>query len=234
RSHVTYAGLPPRPDGVVDLVMDGSVVAQAPTSGGIVAETDLATGETAVHRGGPFTAHFDGLDAGEKTLELWLPHNEGIELIEVRANAPAIPAPSSGPRWVHHGSSISHGSNATRPTGTWAALAARTAGADLLNLGFGGNALLDPFVARTICDLPADVISLKLGINLVNSDLMRMRALRTGVHGYLDQIRDGHPSTPLLVVSPVYCGIAETTPGPGSFDPAAFADGRVAFVSTGD
>src|SRR5699024_5907076 len=186
------------------------------------------------HEGEPFTARFEGLEPGEKTIELWLPHNEAIELIAVRANAPAEPVPGEGPRWVHHGSSISHGSNATRPTGTWAALAARTAGAELTNLGFGGCALLDPFVARTIRDLPADVISLKLGINLVNSDLMRLRALRTAVHGYFDQIRDGHPSTPLLVISPVYCGIAEETPGPGAFDPDALAQGRVVFTSTGD
>ena len=43
------------------------------------------------------------------------------------------------------------------------------------NLGFSGSAMLDPFTARTIRDQPADLISLKLGINLVNGDAMRMR-----------------------------------------------------------
>ena len=67
------------------------------------------------------------------------------------------------------------------------------AGVDLVNLGFGGSALLDPFTARTIRDTPADLISLKIGINLVNTDLMRLRAFDPAVHGFLDTIRDGHP-----------------------------------------
>ena len=51
-------------------------------------------------------------------------------------------------------------------------------------------------------DTPADLISVKIGINLVNTDLMRLRAFGPAVHGFLDTIREGHPSTPLLVVSP--------------------------------
>ncbi|HBD21757.1 MAG TPA: lipase, partial [Dietzia sp.] len=109
-------------------------------------------------------------------------------------------------RWLHHGSSISHGSNATSPARTWPALAARLGGVDLRNLGVGGSALVDPFMARVMRDTPADLISLKLGINVTNSDSMRLRAFIPAVHGFLDTIRDGHPTTPLLLVSPIYCG----------------------------
>ena len=91
-------------------------------------------------------------------------------------------------------------------------------GVDLVNLGFGGSALLDPFVARVIRDTGADLISLKIGINLVNTDLMRRRAFVPAVHGFLDTIRDGHPDTPLLVVSPIACPIHEDTPGPSEMD----------------
>ena len=73
---------------------------------------------------------------------------------------------------------------------------------ELVNLGFGGSALLDPFVARTMRDTPADLISIKIGINLVNADVMRTAGVHPAVHGFLDTIRDGHPDTPLLVVSP--------------------------------
>jgi hypothetical protein len=54
------------------------------------------------------------------------------------------------------------------------------------------------------------------------------------VHGFIDTIRDGHPTTPLLVVSPIYCPIHEDTPGPGAFDLAALASGKVLFRATGD
>jgi hypothetical protein len=134
---------------------------------------------------------------------------------------------------VHHGSSISHGSNAASPTGIWPVVAARLARLELVNLGFGGNALLDPFTARTIRDMPAALISVKLGINLVNADLMRLRAFGPAVHGFLDTIRDGHPETPLLVISPIYCPIHEITPGPGSFDFEALARGETRFIATG-
>ena len=152
----------------------------------------------------------------------------------LRANAPVESIRSTRPVWLHHGSSISHGSNATHPLGTWPALASRLGGVELLNLGFGGSALLDPFTARTIRDTPADVISLKLGINLLNTDLMRLRAFGPAVHGFLDTIRDGHPTAPILVVSPIYCGIHENTPGPGAFDLEAISRGEMRFISTGD
>ena len=137
-------------------------------------------------------------------------------------------------RWVHHGSSISQGSNALSPSTTWPALAAALAGVELVNLGFSGSALLDPFVARAIRDQPADIVSVKLGINLVNADLMRQRAFGPAVHGFLDTIREGHPDTPLIVVGPLYCPIHETTPGPGAFDVDALVRGEVRFVATGD
>ena len=76
-------------------------------------------------------------------------------------------------------------------------------------------------------DTPADLISVKIGINLVNPDLMRLRAFGPAVHGFLDTIRDGHPTTPLLVVSPMLCPIHEDTPGPGA-PTGGHAEGRVA------
>ncbi|MGJ9373086.1 SGNH/GDSL hydrolase family protein [Nesterenkonia sp. CF4.4] len=234
RSRTHYAGTPARPDGVVELILAGEVIGHSTTSGGTTTVVDMTTGATERQAGPPHTASFTGLVPGMKTLELWLPHQEITEVLALRADAPVEPVQASRPRWVHHGSSISHGSNATRPTGTWPVVAARAAQLDLVNLGFGGSALLDPFVARTIRDLPADVISLKLGINLVNRDLMRLRALGPAVHGFLDTIREGHPGTPLMLISPIYCAIHEHTPGPGAFDLEALAQGTVRFTATGD
>ena len=49
-----------------------------------------------------------------------------------------------------------------------------------------------------IRDTSADLISVKIGINVVNGDVMRLRAFVPAVHGFLDTIRDGHPDTPVL------------------------------------
>ncbi|MEX5236099.1 SGNH/GDSL hydrolase family protein [Kocuria arenosa] len=229
-----HEGAPPRPDGVFDLLVDSHHTRRAGLDSATVVGIDMATGDRRITPGEIGGVVFDDLPSGPKTVELWLPHNETVELVEIRSDASLQPVQDSRPVWLHHGSSISHGSNAAHPTGTWPAVAAMRADLNLLNLGFGGSALLDPFVARTIRDTPADLISLKLGINLVNLDLMRQRALTSAVHGFLDTIREGHPRTPLLVVSPILCPIHEHTPGPGAFDPEALARGHIKFQATGD
>lgn len=235
RTRIMYRGAPARPDGVIELLVNGDLVASSATNGGNATVIDMSTGSASSTEGPVCTSNFANLPAGMKDVEIWLPHNEVTELAELRSNASVEPPTAGVSRaWVHHGSSISHGSNATRPTAIWPAVAARAGGVGLTNLGFGGSALLDPFTARTIRDTPADFISVKIGINLVNLDLMRRRAFGPAVHGFLDTIRDGHPDTPLLVVSPIFCGIHEDTPGPGAFDMEALAAGEMRFCATGD
>ncbi|MFD5560558.1 GDSL-type esterase/lipase family protein [Kitasatospora griseola] len=228
-----YRGFPPPADGVYDLLVDGRLTAQATVAGGnLRTVTDLVTQEAELTEGPVGTARFDGLPGRAKDVEIWLPHTEVTELVALRTDAPVEPLPERGrPVWLHHGSSISHGSNAAHPTGTWPAVAAARGGAELVNLGFGGGALLDPFTARTIRDARADLISVKIGINLVNSDAMRLRAFGPAVHGFLDTVREGHPHTPLLVVSPVLCPLHEDTPGPLMPD---FSNGELRFRATGD
>lgn len=224
-----YRGLE-RDRGSIDLVVDHQLVASDVLTGGDAYETDLQTGRTALVDGEAHTTRFAGLAEGDKLVELWLPHNEAVELVELRTDRPVAPAVGSGRRWVHHGSSISQGSNATTPARTWTSLAARLGGVDLRNLGVGGSCLVDPFMARVIRDTPADLVSVKLGINVVNADAMRMRTFVPAVHGFLDTIRDGHPTTPLLVVSPIHCGMHEHASGPISFDLDLLARGEVRFV----
>ncbi|MBO1332196.1 GDSL-type esterase/lipase family protein [Streptomyces sp. VRA16 Mangrove soil] len=230
-----YVGAPPRPEGLYDLVVDGRPAGQGSVQGGHTLTIDMAAGTFEHTPGAPGTLRFDGLSGSLKDVEIWLPHTETTELVALRTDAPVEAAGDSGrPVWLHHGSSISHGSDAASPSTTWPALAASRMGTDLINLGFGGGALLDPFTARAMRDTPADLISVKIGINVVNYDLMRMRAFTPAVHGFLDTIREGHPTAPLLVVSPILCPIHEDTPGPGAADFRDAADGRIRFKATGD
>ncbi|AZM64093.1 MULTISPECIES: GDSL-type esterase/lipase family protein [unclassified Streptomyces] len=230
-----YVGAPPRPDGQYELLVDGRPAGRATASGGNTVTIDMSKG-TADHAPGPAdTLRFTGLSEHDKTVEIWLPHNETAVLVALRTDAPLEPAPASGRRtWLHHGSSISHGSDAASPTATWPALAAARGGVELVNLGLSGSALLDPFVARTMRDTPADLISVKIGINVVNADLMRLRAFAPAVHGFLDTLRDGHPTAPLLVVSPILCPIHEDTPGPTAFDFSRLGEGQLSFTAAGD
>ncbi|MEV0745445.1 MULTISPECIES: GDSL-type esterase/lipase family protein [unclassified Streptomyces] len=235
RTRTAYVGAPPRPDGVYDLLVDGRPAGQAGATGGNIRVVDMTTGSVETRPGPVGTIRFAGLSEGPKDVEIWLPYNETTELVALRTDAAVEPAPDSGRKvWLHHGSSISHGSDAASPTSTWPARAASLGGVELINLGLGGSALLDPFTARTMRDTPADLISVKIGINIVNADLMRLRAFAPAVHGFLDTIREGHPATPLLVVSPLLCPIHEDTPGPSAPDFSNLAEGRLRFVAMGD
>ncbi|MEV7466782.1 GDSL-type esterase/lipase family protein [Streptomyces kronopolitis] len=235
RTRIEYRGAPPRPEGVYDLLVDGHLTGQVGTVGGNVRLMDMTTGSVDFEPGPVGTVRFSGLPERLKVVEIWLPHNEVTELVALRTDAPVEAVPQ-GDRtvWLHHGSSISHGSNAASPTTTWPALAASLGKVELINLGLGGSALLDPFTARALRDTPADLISIKIGINLVNADLMRLRAFTPAVHGFLDTIREGHPDAPLLVVSPIHCPVHEDTPGPSLPDLSNLRGGELQFRAAGD
>ncbi|WP_421735072.1 SGNH/GDSL hydrolase family protein [Cellulomonas sp.] len=216
---------PPAEPQPYDVIVDGVVVPQpsAVASAAGVFLLEPLTGTTSERPGpaGVVELALGGDGTVERDVEIWLPPGETTRLLALTIDAPvSAPSPVDAPRWVHHGSSISHGAGAASALGAWPMVAARAAGLDLVNLGFSGNAVLDPFVARAIRDQPADVITLKLGINVVNHDAIHLRAFAPAVHGFLDTVRDGHPTTPLVLVSPLLCPLVETTPGPTSLDPA--------------
>jgi hypothetical protein len=167
-------------------------------------------------RGEPGIVKFDNLPGQNKTVSIWLPHNAYVEIQELKLDDGASLAEpgEQGRKWLHHGSSISHCMEAIQPALTWPAVAGRRSGVNLQSLGFGGQCHLDQFVARTIRDSDADLISLKVGINIINGDTMRERVFVPALHGFLDTIREGKPKTPILLVSPIYCPSAEETPGP--------------------
>ena len=85
----------------------------------------MTTGAATTTPGPVGTVHFGELGPESKRVEIWLPHNEVTELVALRSDEPLEAVPRDRRAWVHHGSSISHGSNAASPTTTWPALAAR-------------------------------------------------------------------------------------------------------------
>ncbi|MGG7571107.1 GDSL-type esterase/lipase family protein [Streptomyces sirii] len=231
----------PRPTGMLELVVDGAPAGRQQAPVGNVLRMAGPGAVQQVIPGKPGTVRFAGLPAGMKDVELWLPQQTPTELVALRADGEVLPPlPDGRRRWVHHGSSISHCLEADGPTGTWPVVAAAHGGVEVINLSQAGNEMLDPYVARTIRDMPADLISLKVGINIVGLAAFRLRTFGPAVHGFLDTIRDGHPDTPLLVMSPVSCPALEESPGPTAMgpdgkitalgDPADVADGALSLT----
>lgn len=214
----------PRPTGMVELLVDGLPFGRQQAPLGNVLRMAGPGAEQRLIPGKPGTVRFGGLPAGMKQVELWLPQQTPTELVGLRADGKVLaPLPDGRRRWVHYGSSISHCLEADGPTGTWPVVAATLGGVEVINLGQAGNEMLDPYVARTIRDLPADLISLKVGINIVGLAAFRQRSFGPAVHGFLDTIREGHPETPLLLISPVSCPTFEERPGPVAMG----ADGKI-------
>ena len=201
----------------VDLVVDGELVDNAAVHGGTVLRLrTLDPPDIEVEAGGPSSVRFDGLPSNRKRIELWLPHNAAVEVRALRVDARRARGPAGAD---------------TSPVGALRELdqpVRRSTEADIRLAGagrasrrcrpveprFAGEAQLDQFVARDIRDLDLDLVSLKVGINVVNADSMRERAFVPAAHAFLDTIRDGHPTVPIVVATPIICPAVEDRPGP--------------------
>jgi hypothetical protein len=207
-------GRPP----VFQMLVNGELRPDVVAHGGTYVDIDRTKGDDGIsfRIGGTVVSRWEGLGGGYKEIEIWLPTASSVELIDVRIDdgSMAKAVPSRRRRWVHYGSSISHCMDVDRPFDAWPPMVARQLGLELVDFGLAGQCQLDPFMARVIRDTPADVISLKVGINLVNHASMTERTFVPAVHGFIDTIREQHPETPLLVVSPITCPMVETHAGP--------------------
>lgn len=140
-----------------------------------------------------------------------------VRRLILHGSSVVTPAPSRQ-RWVTHGSSITHCRRAESPAFTWPAIVGRRNEWDTWNLGFGGQCKFDPVVARVIARMPADRISLCLGINTCAASYS-LRTWVPAVEGFIMTVRDGHPTTPLLIIAPILsvprenCDEAPTTIG---------------------
>ncbi|QQZ58662.1 GDSL family lipase [Paenibacillus sonchi] len=168
---------------------------------------------------GATEALFSGLPAGINDLEIWLPQNIGMTVTGLRIGSGAAgdPLPDRRPRWITYGSSITQCVAASSPSRAWPAIAAADCGWNVTNLGFSGNCHMEPMIGRLIRDLPADFISICVGVNIYGAGTLSPRMFKPLLIGLLETIRDRHKETPLLVISPIYGTVRETEPNPLGF-----------------
>lgn len=150
---------------------------------------------------------FDGLQRVGKRIELYLDHRHPATVtgLYVEDGASWERPAAARPQWITYGSSITHGAEADSPSRTWPALAARRGGLDLTCLGYSGNCLLEPMVARFIRDIPAAYLSCCFGINVYGQASHTKRTFLPAVIGFIQTLRERHSETPLAIVSPLYC-----------------------------
>ncbi|MBN1807476.1 MAG: GDSL family lipase [Planctomycetes bacterium] len=163
---------------------------------------------------GARSVEFQPLAAGDKDVVIWLPTGVqfAMERLVVDDGSTVSKTAAAAPRWVHYGSSISHANAAHSPSRTWPAITARRLGLHLTSLGFSGNCVLETMMARLIRDLPADYITLKLGINC-HGGALSARTFGPAAAGLVQTVREKHPVTPIAVVSPIISPPREDTKG---------------------
>ncbi len=161
-----------------------------------VVRIGLGSGEGPFH--GPFTIH--------------PPENQSPLVLGLRGIGGALAPAPPAPRWVVHGDSITEGWWSTRPAHGWPAVAGRALGWDTVNLGYAGAARGELAVAEQLAGLPADVLTLAFGTNCWSRVPFSAPLLYETTRAFLELVRQGHPRTPLLLVSPVLRPDAERTP----------------------
>ena len=118
------------------------------------------------------------------------------------------PAPRN-PRWLCYGDSIAEGWLASGPARAWPHVAARAHRLDVVNLGYAGAARGEIASAEELAALPAELISISHGTNCWTRTPHSAAAFREGLRAFLDVVRQGHPATPVVAVSPLWRGDAE-------------------------
>jgi lysophospholipase L1-like esterase len=144
-----------------------------------------------------------GATAAERPATIYLP--EGM-LPVVRSltavHGEIAPAPPE-PRWLAYGDSTTQGWIASGPAQAWAAIAARKAGLDLVNMGYAQSGRGEIASAEQMAALDADVITVSYGASCWSRVPHSLAMVESGLDGFLDVLRQGHPKTPIIVISPV-------------------------------
>jgi len=120
------------------------------------------------------------------------------------------PAPRA-PRWLCYGDSIAEGWSASGPALGWPVVAARRFGLDVVNLGYAGSARGEIPAAEMLGALEADAISITYGTNCWNRTPHGEALFAAQLDAFLEIVRQGHPTTPIVAVSPIVRPDAEGT-----------------------
>ncbi len=193
-------GLQPEEDGIVSLWQDDSCIAASNQR----------------NPGGEVRLEFAVPAQCERTFSLYLPFVTRLEpmALGVTDGATLTPADPAPHVWAAYGDSITQGRTASDPGMTYVAQTARLAGVEPLNLGFRGWARGEPGAAHMLAAMDFDILSILMGVNVRVSSWLDTAAWRETFRNFIELVRLGHPTTPILVMSILSCHgeFADATP----------------------
>jgi lysophospholipase L1-like esterase len=174
----------------VDLYADGVYIASA------IADKDAVPGKTYEK------ILFSGMPRVEREITLYLPLYKAVKVLGIgvsegrisRAHSYAVPRPV-----VFYGTSITQGGCASRSGMSYQAILGRTLNLDFVNLGFSGNGIGEPEMARAVAEIDASVFVLDFAQNNGTAE-----NLAKAYAPFLETLRSKHPDTPIVAVTPIY------------------------------
>lgn len=141
----------------------------------------------------------------EREYMLYLPLYDGVDSLYIGIDSaatllpPAVDLPRAGKPVVMYGSSILQGGCATRAGMAHTNILMRRLNREVINLGFSGNARLDPEMAAMMADIDASLFIVDALPNC-KADMIDERAAE-----FVRILRSKHPTTPILLVeSPIF------------------------------
>jgi lysophospholipase L1-like esterase len=177
----------------VDAYVDGAYMVSA------IADKDAKPGK--VYE--PILFDFSNRPRVEREITLYLPLYKPAKVLGIGIDknaklSTAKPFAVAKPV-TFYGTSITQGGCASRPGMSYQAILGRELNLDFVNLGFSGNGLGEPELARAVSEIDSSCYVLDFGANHRTFD-----AMREVYAPFLDTIRHNHPSTPIVVMTPLY------------------------------
>ena len=174
----------------VDLYADGVYIASA------IADKDAAPGKTYEK------VLFRGMPRTDRDITIYLPLYKPVKVLGIglpeahisRPNAYALSRPV-----VFYGTSITQGGCASRSGMSYQAILGRMLNIDFVNLGFSGNGMGEPEMARAVAEVDAACYVLDFAQNNQTA-----AALEKVYAPFLETLRSRHPDTPILAITPIY------------------------------
>lgn len=148
---------------------------------------------------GPYDKHsatiVENMPEGTKECLLYLPVFDRVDALEIGVDEDAQIAPLDNPfryKIVFKGSSVTHGTSASRPGMTYSSRFGRDNNFYVCNLGFSGRSKLQKEYARILADTEADAFILDAFSNPLADEI------NARFDEFVDIIRAAHPDTPLI------------------------------------
>jgi hypothetical protein len=144
------------------------------------------------------------LDNADGTMHeyiLYLPLYDGLEKLEIGTRegavieGPAVPWPAKEGKVVMYGTSILQGGCASRPGMAYTNILSRRLDREVINLGFSGNALLDPEIARWMASTEDPGVFVLDESPNCTADLIDEKG-----EAFFRILRDAHPDVPVIFV----------------------------------